>query len=805
MDTKSKKLGNRTGAKIIAFFLCVALLTGAVVFVAVGSIKWNKINETSPFYSSSHTLIESIRGVPYEQSMAAEYYNSDTLWRLVNLFESTRAVENEANPDNHIDNIVNEIFSEFEWRVRESHMIESDYLTDDAFGYEYIYYGFNGEHIVFDIIPALRSDEVSRLVGRDEVSEDIYEEGVPSVVTNYREMKNINEAGVKEAFIKLYDNEFNQIREMIRYNNESYTQRATDLLENSGADYFITDGKTTLSNVPLGANKLPKDTNALRQSNIFFSYVSGAIEISPDNAFGNRDAVFSNVSPVAGGNATIYLAFSHDAIAERAESYGALRAVLYSNILPALILLILSIVVFIWLIVVTGRKREDGTRRMYTLDRIFIEIKILFLILTIALYVLLLSEILNRWPSFLNTNTIDIFYTLTGVATFACGCLALWFILSIVRDIKSGMAVKRSLIRILICKPIKAVALMVKSGIDGTKPFAKTMLIIIIFVGLVVIGVGIWLSNWYYNPMPGFLIVVVICAFALYFAYTRIKKYENLKNGVEEIASGNLKHVIQLDPNSNSEFDNLSRKVNTIGAAIDIAVENELKNQRLKTDLISNVSHDLKTPLTSIITYTDLLKNEGLTSPDAGKYLNIIDEKSRRLQKLTEDLFEAAKASSGAMSVLKEKVDLLALIKQEIAEMNDTFENSNLDLIINANDTNYYVCADSQLLWRVVDNLLTNVRKYAMPGSRVYIDLQKVEGNFTLLQIKNVSKDKLNIPVDELMERFKRGDEARTSEGSGLGLAIAKDLVRLQGGIFEVEIDGDLFKTITKLESYLGN
>ncbi|OPY57820.1 MAG: Alkaline phosphatase synthesis sensor protein PhoR [Pelotomaculum sp. PtaU1.Bin035] len=236
-------------------------------------------------------------------------------------------------------------------------------------------------------------------------------------------------------------------------------------------------------------------------------------------------------------------------------------------------------------------------------------------------------------------------------------------------------------------------------------------------------------------------------------------------------------------------------------------MQNELKNQRMKADLISNVSHDLKTPLTSIITYIDLLKQEGLDSLAAPKYLEILDQKSIRLKKLTEDLFDAAKASSGAIPVRFEKVDMLSLVNQGLGEMSDRIETSNLEFKINAQKEKYYIHADGQLLWRVVENLLGNVLKYAQEGSRVYIDLYEqnsklVKSPNVVLEIKNISKMELNIDADELMERFKRGDESRTTEGSGLGLAIAKDLVRLQNGRFEIKIDGDLFKAIVMLESY---
>lgn len=221
-----------------------------------------------------------------------------------------------------------------------------------------------------------------------------------------------------------------------------------------------------------------------------------------------------------------------------------------------------------------------------------------------------------------------------------------------------------------------------------------------------------------------------------------------------------------------------------------------------------------------MVSYIDLLKKEGLDSPNAPEYLDILDQKTERLRKLTEDLFEAAKASSGAMPVNLETVDLLSLVNQSMGEMSARIEASSLDFILNAEKDRYYVRADGQLLYRVVENLIVNVLKYAQEGSRVYIDIKEPlagrgakygsaagvqdaasaqgagtgRSEMVVLEIKNMSKQQLNINADELMERFKRGDDSRTTEGSGLGLAIAKDLVKLMDGWFEIAIDGDLFK-----------
>ncbi len=273
--------------------------------------------------------------------------------------------------------------------------------------------------------------------------------------------------------------------------------------------------------------------------------------------------------------------------------------------------------------------------------------------------------------------------------------------------------------------------------------------------------------------------------------------------------SGNLSYKIPVEADDNgpkSDLDKLASDINEISQATNLAVQNELKNQRMKTDLISNVSHDLKTPLTSMISYVDLLKTEGLESESAPEYLNIIDEKTQRLKILTENLFEAAKASSGNIPCDITDINITEIVNQALGEMSDRLEARNLEVIVKNELLDGTVRADGKLLWRVIENLLSNVSKYALEGSRVYINLSDVSINRqtgadrVLLEVKNMSKDALNIPAEELMERFKRGDESRNTEGSGLGLAIAKDLTVLMGGIFEITVDGDLFKASVMLD-----
>ena len=220
-----------------------------------------------------------------------------------------------------------------------------------------------------------------------------------------------------------------------------------------------------------------------------------------------------------------------------------------------------------------------------------------------------------------------------------------------------------------------------------------------------------------------------------------------------------------------------------------------MKSERLKTELITNVSHDIKTPLTSIINYVDLLKTEDIQNEKANEYIKILEQKSQRLKKLIEDLVEASKASSGNVKLNLENISIKELFNQTIGEFEDKLESKRLNIEVNMPNTDLRVNADSRYLYRIVENLFSNITKYALDGSRVYIDI-KEKTDVIEIALKNISKDKLNISSEELMQRFVRGDKSRYTEGSGLGLSIAQSLTELQGGKFDITVDGDLFKVI---------
>ena len=266
---------------------------------------------------------------------------------------------------------------------------------------------------------------------------------------------------------------------------------------------------------------------------------------------------------------------------------------------------------------------------------------------------------------------------------------------------------------------------------------------------------------------------------------------KKLQEGARRMAEGDMAPVPEkfLFPSEKQHAQSL----NSIGRGAVLAAEQRLKSERMKTELITNVSHDLKTPLTSIISYVDLLKKEGLSSEHAPEYVDVLDRQSQRLKKLTEDLVEASKASTGNIQAQPEDVDVNLLLSQAAGEYAERLAAAGLTTVTTWDPSEPHIRADGRLLWRVFDNLLSNVTKYAQPGTRVYLSTAARDGGVEIT-FRNVSRDELNVSAEELMERFVRGDASRNSEGSGLGLSIAKSLTELNHGTLSLTVDGDLFK-----------
>ncbi|MDR2156218.1 MAG: HAMP domain-containing histidine kinase, partial [Clostridiales Family XIII bacterium] len=733
-------MGDRFVARLIASVLVAALTAGAAALILIGDERenWFRGEAGLGWVSVGDLVLDK----PYFETDSFQFMVNNDMRRLVSLYEAYGLdprkpdYRPEADPlaaksfetikrDIHRD-ICDIIRAEWFAYTKPAEPISADGnpdgtdagageqpqpmsdFGDPATAYRRIV-SDGGEpesenSVVFDIPAAILDPALVR--------ERTFRDGDHTITE--REPLPFDAPGVKEAFEKRYGKQLAQVRES--FDKERLRGFGAEIapLESGDILYFMGNDQTSIANVPLNGARHPGERSAFASAPAHFIFERGSVRETPEGVW-DRDGLSEDMS--------VFLAYGRETIASRTEAMTQMRTSVRQHFIPALCMMAAVLILLIWLSAATGRKGADGTRRLYALDRIFAELQavLIFFVLFVSANAGrefeggLRAVLRDHGFDFSKGNTLLYFIAFTGLIAL-CAAILLWFFLSIVRLIKSGLLPKRSLVWLtlsLLRRAVVALLRTVKSGFDGRNPFAKTLLLVGLlccasaFCGMLLPYAGVHSGPFVLLPLAS------VFALSLLFAHQRVRKYDRLQRGIGEISRGNLLWRIPVEETARSEFDELARRVNAIGSAANIAVQNELKNQRLKTDLISNVSHDLKTPLTSIITYTDLLKKEGLRSKNASGYLDIIDEKGRRLQKLTDDLFDAAKASSGTMPVRRERLDLLALLNQEIAEMAEGFAAAELEIIVNGKSC--CVFADSRLLWRVVDNLLSNIRKYALP------------------------------------------------------------------------------------------
>lgn len=321
----------------------------------------------------------------------------------------------------------------------------------------------------------------------------------------------------------------------------------------------------------------------------------------------------------------------------------------------------------------------------------------------------------------------------------------------------------------------------------------------LIMSGLYVIsGLLLFVVSAILNIFPiGILIGIILTIIYIVIFIKELIYLDKIIIGSKAATEGKLN--CNIEEKGRGHLRELAHDINNIRDGLRKSIESEMKSENMKTELITNVSHDLKTPLTSIINYIDLLKRENIESETAKDYINILDKKSQRLKVLIDDLFEASKATSGAMELNITKIDIVQLLKQSLGENDERFKNSNLSVKLDIPDTKIFINGDGQRLYRVFENLISNIVKYSLSNTRVYIQMYVDDENKVVIIMRNISAYELDFCANEITNRFKRGDSSRSTEGSGLGLAIAKSIVELHGGKFNIEVDGDLFKSIIKL------
>ena len=503
-----------------------------------------------------------------------------------------------------------------------------------------------------------------------------------------------------------------------------------------------------------------------------------------DQSFDTKDFVFA---------VSVDTKFSvADSMADEAENYETYSKLMFPMLAGAIFGSVLWLIGMVWLTVTAGRKPKDEEIHLNGFDRWYTEIAAgavigIWLAGTIISGTLIANSSLGYSHAVV---TVIVTCLICGTYTMA------WFLigyLSLVRRIKAGTLWKNSLIRTVLKWIGKCSGKLVDFARAFSRNTAEKIKVLLVggaflFLQFLIIGCG-------FTGAGVFLIILLIVdAAAVIFIIRKADGLDLIMDGLKKISDGELQYKIKTDTLTGKQKV-MAEYINNIGGGLDAAVENSLKKERMQTELITNVSHDLKTPLTSIINYVDLMKRENPTDPKIQEYLRILDEKSQRLKVLTEDVVEASKASTGNIKLEMNDIDFVEMVQQVIGEFEEKFQEKNLTMMVHFTDEPSIIYADGQRMWRVLENVFGNVVKYAMEGTRVYAEISNRNKKVTF-SLKNISAQPLNISADELTERFIRGDVARNTEGSGLGLSIAKSLTELQGGEFKLYLDGDLFKVM---------
>lgn len=525
----------------------------------------------------------------------------------------------------------------------------------------------------------------------------------------------------------------------------------------------------------------------------------------------NLFTIFSEYSYAYPETAKIWLAVdtdypADDHFSEAADAYATMHPWVYWLVGAATVAGITWLALFLYLSVQAGNRRnkdeEAAVLTLHWFDAIYTEIFVsmgfvVYLAIWILAKTLMHTSLTDIYAIGIGRTGLSLFCGVTGGLVSALFCL-FWY--SLIRRIKGHILWKRSLIYCLLAK------MLIRAAKGLEKLWFK-----IYDNGNIVLWYGLPLAGaMAFNIVAGVmlciavsdgemfilfaLLVAAIDIFMLYFWLKNRIKRKHIVEGIAKIKDGEISYQVNTEGMHGENLE-LANAVNSIGEGIKVAVETSMKDERLKADLITNVSHDIKTPLTSIINYVDLLKREKIEEEPIKGYIEVLDAKSQRLKQLTDDLVEASKISSGNITLVMKKINLTELVHQTIGEFSERFEQKNLSVVTDSLNEAVYIEADPGRIWRVMENLFGNINKYAMPGTRVYLDMVKDgERGQVIFSVKNISAQPLNIKAEELTERFIRGDVSRSTEGSGLGLSIARNLTELQNGKFEIYLDGDLFK-----------
>lgn len=571
--------------------------------------------------------------------------------------------------------------------------------------------------------------------------------------------------------------------EVINYNNTMISQYI---------NYIIIDKENGNMFTNIRSNNYPEEMNKLKSEKKNWSYQEGNITTNIDSI--NQEStkymtsstystdnfegyeVYSNIDPST-------LNYSNSLYVQQTV-YNMFKG--HENLPVYLIPLsaISIIIMIVYLIWATGHEKGKEGIQLNSIDKISYEIISIVIMLVIGMMMsFVVASIESQIPQKILISVFLLCY-LIGYA-----CLAVW-VSTTIRRLKAKQFI-RSFLTYKVCRWIKVTLEKIFRKVTDKQNTNRK--ITIIYWGFVAISIILACFLW---SGIGFLILIAFWIWAYYKLLQYNKKLQKINEALRNIYEGNP-NVKLNEEELEGTLKIMAKYINDIAGGFTNAIEQSLKSERFKTELITNVSHDIKTPLTSIINYVDLLKKQDINNAQIEQYIAVLDKKSQRLKKLIEDLVEASKVSSGNVKLNMEVINLKELLNQTIGEFEDKLEKKHLKIEMDLPNENVLIKADNRYLYRVIENVFSNISKYALEGSRVYIKLEKQKEE-VYLEFKNISKDKLNISAEELMQRFVRGDKSRYTEGSGLGLSIAESLTELQGGKFNIDIDGDLFKVEIK-------
>ena len=574
--------------------------------------------------------------------------------------------------------------------------------------------------------------------------------------------------------------------EVINYRNTMVSQYI---------NYIIIDKENGNMFTNIRSNNYPEEINKLKSEKTNWSYQDGNIKTNIDS-INQESTKYMTSSSYSTDNFEGYEVYSNidpntlnysNSLYVQQTVYNIFKG--HENLPTYLIPLsaISIIIMIVYLIWATGHEKGKEGIQLNSIDRISYEVISIVIMFVIGMMMsFAIASIESQIPKRILISVFLLCY-LIGYA-----CLAVW-VSTTIRRLKAKQFI-RSFLTYKVCRWIKVtIEKIFKKVTDKENTNRK---LTIIYWGFVVISIILACFIW---SGIGFLILIAFWIWAYYKLLQYNKKLQKINEALRNIYEGNP-NVKLNEEELEGTLKIMAKYINDIAGGFTNAIEQSLKSERLKTELITNVSHDIKTPLTSIINYVDLLKKEDINNAQIEQYIAVLDKKSQRLKKLIEDLVEASKVSSGNVKLNMEVINLKELLNQSIGEFEDKLEKKNLKIEMDLPNENVLIKADNRYLYRVIENVFSNISKYALEGSRVYIKLEKQKEE-VYLEFKNISKDKLNISAEELMQRFVRGDKSRYTEGSGLGLSIAESLTELQGGKFKINIDGDLFKVEIKWKS----